>query len=185
MPLGKPAKGKLLISEPFLLDPGFKRTVVLLTEHNDDGSVGFVLNKPLNVKLNDAITEFPDFEAPIYLGGPVQPDTLHYIHTIGDKLEDSIEVKKGLYWAGDYELLKILIETGQVEPNDFRFFVGYSGWSPGQLEDEMKAKSWIVTNAKAKDVFSKEPEQLWRDVLKKMGKGYAVISNYPEDPNLN
>ncbi len=183
--IGIPEKGKFLISEPFLLDPSFKRTVVLLTEHDEEGSVGFVLNRPLDANINDALVDFPDFEAPLYMGGPVQPDTLHYIHRLGDELDNSQEIFEGLYWGGDFEKLKLLIETRHISKNDIRFFIGYSGWDTGQLEDELKWKSWIVAKATMENVFHTNTNQLWKKVLKEMGRNYEVLSNYPEDPRLN
>ena len=182
---GQPAKGKLLISEPFLPDPSFKRTVVLLTEHNEQGSVGFVLNRPLDIPINEAVLNFPHFDALLSAGGPVQPDTLHYIHTMGKSLEKSIEVIDGLFWGGDFESMKALIISGKATPEDFKFFVGYSGWSAGQLDDEMKSRSWIVADATLDNVFHMDPENLWRSILKNMGTKYSVISNFPEDPSFN
>lgn len=182
----KPEKGKILISEPFLIDPNFKRSIVLLCEHNEDGSVGFILNKPTQVKLNQVMEEdFPEFDAPVYFGGPVQINTLQFIHKLGDTLEGSTEIGDGLYWGGSFEILKLLIESKQVKSSDFRFFIGYSGWSVGQLEDEMKINSWIVTSTESENLFSDEPDKLWGEILKKMGKKFAILASFPEDPSVN
>jgi len=181
----KPSQGKVLISEPFLDDDYFRRTVVLLVEHNENGSFGLILNKPMEVKLNEAITGFPEFNSSLHFGGPVNKDQLFYLHTHGELIEDSVGIKKGLYWGGDFDRAKALIKQKKVKENSIRFFAGYSGWEPGQLEDEMKAKSWIVCNASVKDIMSVNTSSLWRDVLKKMGKEYAILSNFPEDPSLN
>jgi putative transcriptional regulator len=180
-----PGRGKLLISEPFLTDPYFGRSVVLLSEHNDDGTVGFILNKPTEVKLNQAVNDFPQFDVPLYFGGPVQTDVLQYIHKLGNKIEGSREIIKGIYWGGDLEILKLLMDTHQIDPSDIRFFVGYSGWDPKQLDSELKQKSWIVSGANKEITFSKSPQSLWREVLRSMGREYAIIANFPQDPSLN
>ncbi len=182
----KPAKGKVLISEPFLMDPNFKRSIVLLGEHNEEGSVGFILNKPTNLKLNQVLEEdFPEFDAPVFFGGPVQINTLQFIHRAGDIIDGGTQILDGLYWGGSYEVLRLLIEAKQVDPSDFRFFIGYSGWNPGQLEAELKINSWIVTSTTTENVFSNEPDKLWGDVLKKMGKKFAILASFPEDPSVN
>ena len=181
----KPEKGKILISEPFLQDLNFKRSIVLLAEHNEEGTVGFILNKPTQVKLNQLLEDFPDFNAPVYFGGPVQINTLQFIHRAGDIIEGTTEIADGLYWGGSFEVLKILIETNRVSPSDFRFFIGYSGWNPGQLDEEMKISSWIVASASLDNLFSDEPDKLWGDILKKMGKKFAILASFPEDPSVN
>lgn len=181
----KPKKGRLLISKPYLHDPYFKRSVVLLTEHNDEGSVGFILNKVVDISIDEAIEEFPDFEAKLYLGGPVEKDSLYYIHTMGDTISDSVEIGKGIYWGGNFEVLKILIESNKVKQSDLKFFMGYSGWSSEQLANELKNDSWIVTDINKTDIIGGEPDDLWPDLLRSMGKEYAVLANFPEHPSLN
>lgn len=180
-----PEKGKFLVSEPFLSDPYFKRSVVLLSEHNTEGSVGFILNKPTEIKLNDAIKDFPKIDSYLYFGGPVQTDSLQYIHTLGSRIDGSREVMKGVYWGGNFETLKMLIDTNQIHPDEIRFFVGYSGWQPSQLADEIKEKSWIVAPGDFEHAFFDNPKQLWRDVLRHLGKEYSILANFPEDPSLN
>ena len=182
---GKPERGKILISEPFLNDPNFKRSIILLSEHNADGSVGFILNKPTRLTINQVLDDFPDFEAPIYLGGPVQINTLQFIHRLGETIEGSTEICEGLYWGGDFEYLKLLIEANQIDAADFRFFIGYSGWTGGQLEEELKINSWIVTSTSVDNIFSEEPDNLWRDILKSMGKKYKILASFPENPSVN
>lgn len=180
-----PQKGRLLISEPFLPDPNFERTVVLLCEHNEDGSFGFVLNKVSAVNLDDIIEDVNNFSEPVHIGGPVQQDTLHFIHK-APYLEGGQDLGNGLYWGGNFEQLMILIDSKQIDPEDFKFFVGYSGWSEGQLEEELEANSWIVTpQASADIVFEQDLDQLWKRVLKGLGGRYDVYSNYPTDPRLN
>ncbi len=183
--LAKPTQGSLLISEPFLLDSYFKRAVVLLSEHDDKGTLGFILNKPTDVRLNDAVDDFPEFDAPLYFGGPVETDTLFYIHTLGERLKGAKEIVSGIWWGGDYDQLKFLIDTHQIRPDQIRFYAGYSGWEPKQLEGELKEKAWLVSNTNKTFTFFDNPKVLWSQVLRSMGNEYAILANFPEDPNLN
>lgn len=180
-----PEQGKLLLSEPFQKDLYFKRTVVLLTEHNEMGSVGFILNKPLDIKIHEAIDDFPEFDSPLYFGGPVSKNQLFYIHTLGEKLEGSIEIASGIYWGGSFDTLRALIEDGIIKPEEVRFFAGYSGWEPSQLDKELEEKSWIVANGKKEYIMNNNTGKLWSNILKSMGQTYAVMANFPEDPSLN
>lgn len=181
----KAEKGMLLVSEPFMMDPNFRRTVVLLTEHDEKGTVGFVLNKVLEVFPHEAISGFPPFDHPLLLGGPVQKDNLFFLHTLGDKLEGALEVGNGIWWGGDYDQVKDLISKGKVSTSQIRFYVGYSGWESGQLEKELEINSWIVAKCSAADIFETKEEELWKNVLRRMGKDYAVVADLPEDPSLN
>ncbi len=178
-------KGRLLISEPYLSDPNFDRSVILLCEHNEEGSFGFVLNRPSKIVFDEIINDVEDFKNRIYIGGPVQQDTLHFIHK-ANYIEGGAEIINGLYWGGNYEQLLDLIQSGGIAADDFKFFVGYSGWDSGQLEEEMKNGAWIVTDhIKPWMIFDHNQDALWRDVLKDMGGRYNVYSNYPTDPRLN
>ena len=181
----EPTQGSLLVSEPFLADSFFKRSVVLLSEHDKKGTLGFILNKPTDVTVNQAVDNFPEFEAPLYFGGPVETDTLFYIHTLGETLMGAIEVTKGIWFGGDFETLKKMIEENNVTTDQIRFYAGYSGWEPDQLENEMREKAWLVTDAPSDFNFLGEPEVLWGKVLKSMGNEYAILSTFPEDPSLN
>jgi putative transcriptional regulator len=183
--INKAAQGSLLISEPFLVDSYFKRSVVLIGEHDDHGTIGFILNKPTDVNINDAVDDFPTFGVPLYFGGPVDTDTLFYIHTIGPMLEGSKEIVKGIYWGGNYDQLKLLIDTKQVRENQIRFYAGYSGWEPKQLDTELKEKSWLLSSADKNFTFFNDSKVLWGQVLKSMGTEYAILANFPEDPSLN
>ena len=180
----KPEKGKLLISAPFLSDV-FKRSVVYLTEHNDKGSVGFIINKPLDVKISSVIEDFPEFDAKVYYGGPVQQDMLNFFHRAGDLVPGGVELKDGIFWGGDFETLKVLAECGDLKQEDFRFFLGYAGWSPNQLDEELKLNSWFVKDSAIDNVFNVEPDALWQTVLKEMGGEYKIISTFPENPSVN
>lgn len=181
----KPKKGRVLISEPFLDDDYFKRSVVLLCEHNEEGTFGFVLNNYMEMSLTEIIDEFPEFETKISIGGPVNNDNLYYIHTLGEKIGGSIEVLPGIYMGGNFEDMKTLISSGLVQENEIRFFVGYSGWTLGQLENELKDSAWIVSIADAETLMDTSIENLWKKILGEMGENHQLFSNYPEDPNLN
>jgi putative transcriptional regulator len=181
----KPEKGRLLISEPFLPDPNFERTVVLLCDHNEEGSFGFVLNKPSILKVNEVMEDMTDLDNLVYVGGPVQQDTLHFIHR-NAVLENAVEIVDRIYWGGAFESLMLLCETHQVTANDIRFFLGYSGWGPGQLEAELEQDSWIVCDYVTDQLlFDTGSEIMWRKALENMGGRFSVYSNYPVDPRLN
>ena len=181
----KPQKGKLLVAEPFLGDPNFDRTVILLTEHNELGSVGFVLNKPLDIKVGQVALDFPNLQAPVYEGGPVQKDSLFFIHKKGDLIPGSEQIGENVYWGGELEPLKDLIDTGLVTESDLRFFLGYSGWSESQLQDEIAESSWIIADKTNIDVFNDAPDVMWRKVLTNLGGNYALWANSPFDQRMN
>lgn len=181
----KPEKGRVLISEPFMLDQYFKRSVVYLTEFNEEGAVGFMLNKPMEIKISEILVDFPDFEAIVYLGGPVQAQNLFYLHTKGDLLNDSIEVGKGIYWNGNFEQLKEAIKQQLITEKDIRFFLGYSGWDGEQLKGELKENSWFIQDFDASQLFAKAADDLWKDLLKEADSRIAPMADFPEDPNLN
>lgn len=177
--------GKVLLAEPFMLDPNFKRSAVLLCEHNEEGSLGFIMNKPLNMQINELIEDFPEFESEVFFGGPVQTDTIHYVHNVGDLLEESVSVVDGVYWGGNFEKLKFLVDSQLILPHNIRFFVGYSGWSEGQLMDEMTYGSWVLADMHANYLFKSKPKQLWRQVMYNKGDAYTVIAQMPEAPSWN
>ena len=180
----KPQQGIILISEPSLRDFYFRQSIVLLAEHNDEGSFGIIINKPIDARLNDIIKDFPDFNAPVYLGGPVKTDSIFFVHTKPD-IEESLQIMKGLYWGGDIEIVREMITMHLITENDIRFYVGYSGWNPAQLDREISEKSWILSQTSVEEVIHNHPESLWQTHLKNMGKDYAIWSNFPEDPSFN
>ncbi|MGN6437169.1 MAG: YqgE/AlgH family protein [Agriterribacter sp.] len=177
--------GTLLIAEPFLKDPHFMRTVILLCEHEDEGSFGFVLNKDFKHTVDELVPELEGIKLPVFVGGPVQADTLHFLHNCPDQIPGGVEVIDGIYWGGDFELVKLLLQKNQLDPGDIRFYIGYSGWGSHQLDDEMKGKSWITTKAKKNIVFHRTPADIWKDSLKLLGSEYSMMINFPTDPQLN
>lgn len=181
----KPARGRLLVSEPYLPDPYFRRTVVLLCEHNTDGSFGFVLNRQMDMTVNDLMENMPPINARVYIGGPVQSGNLYYLHTLGPHLEGSVEVVDGVHMGGDYEQLRSILTTDPKLAKHIRFFVGYSGWSEDQLDRELGERAWLVTRADKKRIMYNGKRDLWADTLRSMGREFAPLANFPEDPSLN
>lgn len=178
--------GNLLIAEPFMLDPNFKFSVILLCEHHEKGGLGFILNKSLRMDVNDLLANFPEFDAEVYYGGPVQTNTIHFLHNVGDILDDSYHVIDNIYMGGDFEQLKLLIRTGVVKPHNIRFFVGYSGWGGGQLKGELTGKSWVLSSYDPNYVFNHDKkENLWEKVLKNKGDRYSIIAQVPENLHLS
>jgi putative transcriptional regulator len=178
--------GKLLLAEPFMLDPNFRRSVVLICEHNsEEGSVGFILNKQLNVQVNDLVADMPSIESPVFFGGPVATDSIHFVHNVGDLLDESVEVMRGVHWGGDFEKLKFLIQSKLILAHNIRFFVGYSGWSPGQLREELEYKSWVVADMHANYLFKSKPGMLWKQAMHNLGNTYSVIAQMPEQHSFN
>ena len=180
-----PARGKLLISEPFLNDYYFKRSVVLLVEHNDEGSFGIIMNKPVDMKFNKVIKGFPDFDTQLFLGGPVKNDSLFFIHTLGSKISYSSEIIDGLYWGGDINEVKEMITLGILDKNDIRFYVGFSGWESKQLDGELKRNSWLVSEMNAQKLFNTNPDKLWKASLDTLGSDYEMWNNFPSTPEMN
>jgi len=182
----EPKKGDLLISEPFLADPNFSRTVILLCEHNEEGSFGFVLNKSAEVKLGELIEGSGDRKDSIYIGGPVQQNTLQFIHKNDGLIEGGIEVTEGIFWGGNFEQMLTMMESNLIKSTDIKFFVGYSGWAAGQLKGELEVNSWIISrNVNINQIFDTDVESLWKEVLNTMGGKFKIVANFPVDPRLN
>ncbi len=179
------ATGALLVAAPILEDPNFHRTVILVCEHGEKGSFGLVLNRPLTLRPGEVFDTLSAVPHPIAYGGPVQPETMHFLHRLGDRLPDSIEVVDDVRWGGDFELLQALLESSPALAGRTRFFMGYAGWGGGQLEEEVAEGAWIMAPGRFGEVFGDEPEDLWRRVLRRMGGAHALLVNYPADPRLN
>ncbi|GAB3978848.1 YqgE/AlgH family protein [Spirosoma terrae] len=176
--------GSLLIAEPYMGDTNFDRSVVLVCEHSPAGTFGLVLNQTTDLQLGDVIEDVYASQ-PLFVGGPVQQNTLHFIHRRPDLIDGSIRVTNGLYWSGDFDQVKQAVNIGTLSEQDIRFFIGYSGWDAGQLAGELDQKAWIVSRADATFLFETPADQFWRGVLKKMGGEFKSIAHYPVDPRLN
>ena len=182
----KPAKGLLLVAEPSIFgDASFNRSVVLLAEHSPNGSIGFILNKVLDFTLKELIPEL-EKSFKIYNGGPVEQDNLYFIHKVPDLIPESIEIANGIYWGGNFDAVKELINKGLITEKQIRFFLGYSGWDATQLKEELDSNSWIVTTHEdSKDIIEKPYRSFWKDKMLELGGNYMLWSNAPENPSYN
>jgi len=181
----KPEKGKVLIAEPFLEGRYFKRSVVLLTEFSEDGAVGFVLNKPTHLNINELLTDLDVFESEVFVGGPVQNNQIYYLHTVPELIPNSFQIFDNLYWGGDFAILKELVYNKKIEHDQIRFFAGYSGWSAGQLEDEIRGNSWLVSSLEMKEIMAVNNDDIWQKALTQLGGNYKVWANFPKDQSMN
>jgi len=179
-------KGQLLIAEPSIIgDLSFNRSVILLADHNKEGSVGFILNKPLKYKIKDLLPEI-NANFKIYNGGPVEQDNLYFIHNVPHLIKNSIEISNGIFWGGDFDLTKELINNGTIKKKNVRFFLGYTGWDSNQLEAEMEANSWILAkNSYENKILGKRSADFWKEQILDLGGDYLIWSNAPENPILN
>ena len=171
--------GSLLLAQPFMHDAYFNRTVIYICEKAQGGTIGYILNKPMKTRLHELIDDFPYFDADVHFGGPVGSDSLHYLHSEGDLVANSIEVSEGVFWGGDYEMVKDLIRSDQLNKNNIHFFIGYAGWTSGQLEAELLSGSWIQASVRADHVFNTSPYKLWQSIMKEKGEPYAILSEMP------
>lgn len=181
-----PKKGNLLIAEPsIIVDTSFNRSVILLADHSDEGSIGFILNKPLEYTLKDLVPH-TKAKLKVYNGGPVEQDNLYFIHKVPDLIPESIEISLGIYWGGNFDVALALINSGDIKACDIRFFLGYSGWEPLQLESEIEINSWILSeNIYKKSIIEKKYSSFWKEKMLELGGDYSIWSNAPENPSYN
>ncbi len=178
--------GSLLVAEPFMQESNFRRSVILITDHTgEEGTVGFIINKPLKITISELVEDFPEFDSIAYYGGPVSTNTIHYIHNVGTLLEGSTEIVSGVFWGGDFEKLKFLIAQKLIKPENIRFYIGYAGWSSGQLMDELEASSWITSQVHPNYIFKSNPSKLWKQVMHHKGSVFSVLSQLPEHQSFN
>ena len=179
------AAGALLVAEPPMADPNFKRSVILLCEHSVEGSFGLVLNKPSPMQLSEVSGLKLPAGLQLGMGGPVQPDTLHFLHPFGDEIEGALPIAEGVWWGGNLESLLQGVENERIDALRVRFFLGYSGWGEDQLEEEVEEGGWIVLSATESLVFAEEDDELWRQILRELGGEYALLSTFPDNPRFN
>ena len=186
MTILKPEKGLLLVAEPSIIgDVSFNRSVVLLAEYNENGAVGFILNKPLKNSLHDFIPTL-DSCIPIYNGGPVEQDNLYFIHKIPELIPNSIEIENGIYWGGDFNEISSLLQENKIEESEIRFFLGYTGWNHNQLEEELEEHSWVVCHNKYENrILGETGAGFWKEKMLEFGGDYLIWSNSPENPSNN
>jgi putative transcriptional regulator len=176
-------QGQLLVASPGLLDPNFRRAVVLVTEHTQDGAAGLVLNRPTESEVSEivpALESLVDDGEPVFMGGPVQPNG---VLVLGEFL-DPDDAAVPLFGSLGFPSLE---EPDEVVPltTRRRIFAGYAGWGSGQLEDELAREDWILEEAQPDDAFTEEPAELWADVLRRKGGIYELVARMPEDPSVN
>lgn len=181
----QPSAGRLLIADPSLEGGEFRKSIILLVDHSDEGSLGVILNKPSDILLSKAVNGLKDFDMDLFYGGPVETETIFFLHSLGSEVPGTLPVGQGLFWGGDANYVRDRINRGLVKPGQIRFFVGYSGWAPGQLEEELERDSWIVSNASIIDILSPHPVEMWSSAMKAMGHNYAIWSTLPFDPEMN
>ena len=180
-----PSRGKILISEPFLRDATFGRSVVLLIDHTEEGSMGLIINKQLPIFVNDIIKEFKYIEnIPLYKGGPIATDTLFYLHTLAD-IPGAIPISKGLYLNGDFDEIKKYILQGNKVDRYILFFLGYSGWESEQLSTELKENTWLVSKEENAYLMNGDTKDMWKQALEKLGSKYETWSRFPQVPTFN
>ena len=178
--------GSILLSEPFSNDEHFARSMVLICSKNDDGCFGFVLNKYIKNKPNELIKDLPPVNSKISIGGPVDISNLFYVHSFGKEIPESIHIESGLYVGGDLNMIKRKLIEQPNQTNEIRFFVGYSGWNPGQLEEEIKNKFWIViNNIKKEEILNTNTNNLWSKNMEKLGGKFQIMSKFPQNPSDN
>lgn len=175
--------GQLLIASPGLLDPNFRRTVVLVTEHNDEGAAGLVLNRPSPAPVAEIVPQLEPIvedDEQVFIGGPVQPNAVLVLGEFLDPDDAAVPLFGSLGFPS-------LDEPDEIVPATTRrrVFAGYAGWGAGQLEDELAREDWIVEEADADDAFTELPEALWSEVLRRKGGIYELVSRIPEDPSVN
>ncbi len=186
MKVNKVSKGNLLVAHYNLLsDFHFSKSVVLISECNEEGILGFVLNNPLDIRLKDLFPQF-QINPMIYNGGPVEPDNLYFIHDVPHLIPNSIEISNGIYWGGDFETLEKLLISGQLSEENIRFFLGYSGWEQHQLNEEIEELFWIpIQNIWDKEILQNDNLSLWKNAATKIGGDFLLWANAPEAPWLN
>ena len=181
-----PAKGKLLISDPFLDEDYFRRSVVYLCEHNIDGSFGFVVNNFISINLNELDESLPKVEAQISLGGPMEVNSLYFIHRFGDQIQNSAEISDGVFLGGDFQQLSNKIVEDQSNISKVRFIIGYAGWKRKQLKEEIKNNAWIVKELSSPlQLFESQSRLSWKRVMFDLGGKYKIMSKFPLTPMNN
>jgi len=180
-----PEKGKILISEPFLPDTFFSRSIVYLTDHSPQGSVGFILNKKVDLKISAVIEGLDGWDEDLNMGGPVAPDTIHYLHNLGELIPKSVKIEENIFWGGDFDKIREMAKTGTIKRSQIRFFLGYSGWSAGQLERELKEDSWVIARVKPEIIMNNRGEDTWKRVLRGLKNKYRIWADFPDSPEMN
>ena len=177
--------GVVLAAAPMMWDPNFRRSVILLCENNTEGSFGLIINRPLPFRSEELDQMLAGRSPDLFFGGPVQPTSLHYLHNESGAIPSAAKVIDGVFWGGDFSFVQSLVETAALQELRLRFFLGYAGWGPGQLDIEIERNDWIVADATPDLVFDLEADDIWGAVLERLGGHFALMSKFPADPRLN
>lgn len=180
-----PKSGRVLLSEPFLEEDVFSRAVILLIDHNETGSFGLILNKPLNQTVAKLIDGFENFDDALFFGGPVEYDRLFFIFRGDYQIANSMEFMKDVFIGGNFDDVRNLVKDGKLQRENIRFFVGYAGWDGGQLEQELKKNTWVVSQLTEDEIFTSPYDELWKIGLNKIGGEYPKWNYLPKSPELN
>lgn len=180
-----PAENTLLIADPFLQSDHFIRSVIYLCSHDKEGSIGFKLNEFSGYSIQQMIKGLSNSRLPVYIGGPVANDTVHFLHTTPDLIPNGQYIGNNIYWGGDFSVVKQLLKTNTLNETNIRFFLGYSGWSEGQLQHELEEKTWLTATSTRQIVFNTKPDSVWKESVRLLGPDFLPIIHYPIDPQLN
>ena len=178
-------KGNILISDPSLTEQTFFKSVILITYHSTDESIGLILNQPTKIFLHEILNNVPSNHFPIYIGGPVAKNSIHFIHTLGNIITDTQEISKGLFWGGDFNIVLKLMSENKISRNNIRFFAGYSGWMKNQLINEIRENSWIIHQSNTNLSMEYSDQDLWSKLINTKKSKYAIWANMPKNPSLN
>jgi len=178
-------QGEILVARPLLNDGDFKRTVVLLAEHNAHGSLGFIMNKPMFLTLKDVVPNVQDLPLPVYYGGPVAQNQLFYVHTAGKLISESVHIQQNYYWSGNFTEILEGLKNKTILSEQIRFFIGYAGWGAGQLEAELDQKAWGKLDSYSAELINKHPDDIWPEQIARLGNNYQVFANVAQDPSMN
>jgi putative transcriptional regulator len=178
-------KGIILIAEPFLKDPQFQRSVVLICQHEQDGTFGISLNKMHKADLSTFMNDLEDSKIPVFDGGPVGRNEIHFLHHYPTQIPGGVHIINGIYWGGDFSIAMSLLKNGHINKDGIRFYLGYAGWGENQLYQEMKENSWLTVLGTKELVFHLHEKEIWANAVKHLGEEFLPIINYPIDPSLN
>lgn len=178
--------GTVLIADPFLKDTNFMRSVIFLCDHQDEeGSFGFVINNKCDKNIGELFADLDGCDFPVYFGGPVQMNALHFLHRCPGLITSGVEISDGIFWGAEFSEVIDLIGKKRLSRNQIKFFLGYSGWAVKQLETEISEKTWLLTEGNKRLVFHHEDKEVWKDALKQLGGEFEQLIHYPIDPQLN
>lgn len=178
--------GSILLADPFEGDEYFERSVVFLCEHAKEGSFGFILNQPLSINLGEINEEFTSLNLPLSSGGPVDKDRLFFIHTLGESLNQSQHLTKGIYIGSDFEQLYQKLRANEIQEHEVRFFVGYAGWTKNQLQEEVNENAWVVTELNdPAEIMQTNADNSWNYFMNRLGGKFKIMTNFPINPTNN